>query len=158
MKGTRRDVLALGAAGLFLSATQSTAGDAPELSEVEKKNEKMVNDFCAAWSTLDVNKIADFLSDKVIYQMIDNVPLIKGKEAFTKVVGAYLSKVDKAQWDISRSYVIGDLVLNQRVDNFDFKGDRADAHFKVIGFFLIRDGKIAEWKDYRLPGDKGSDS
>lgn len=110
-----------------------------------------MNDFCAAWSTLDAEQIASFTADKLIYQMTDNMPLIKGKEGLVKFITPFLATVEKSDWEILRSHAIGNLVINERVDNFYFKGKKKDAHYKVVGLFLIKDGKILEWKDYKVP-------
>ena len=124
----------------------------PAASAVESAHLKLVGEFCAAWSTLDAEKLAGYLSDKIVYQVIDNLPLVRGKEAFVKFVTPFLATVERAQWDTSRSYCVGNLVLNQRVDNFYFKNKKKpDAHYHVAGLFIVRDGKIVEWKDYRLP-------
>lgn len=151
METSRREWLALGAAGAFFSFGGLSRGDEPGLTEIEEANTKLVNDFCAAWSTLDANAIAGFVDDKLIYQVIDNLPLVKGKEGLTKFITPFLATVNKAQWDILRSHAIGNIVINERVDNFYFKSAKKDAHYEVVGLFLIKDGKIVEWKDYRLP-------
>lgn len=157
MELSRRELwTSLGASGLLLGLAPMVSADDPDskLKEIEEQNVKFVTDFCAAWSTLDANKIAEFLSDKIVYQVIDGMPLIKGKEAFVKFVTPFLAKKQKAQWDISRSHAIGNIVINQRVDNFYSKSGTKDDHFNVIGLFILKDGKIVEWKDYRLPGEK----
>jgi limonene-1,2-epoxide hydrolase len=148
--------LAFGATGALLSFLGTAHADEPALSQIEADNTKIVNDFCAAWATLDAAKIAEFAGDKIVYQVIDNMPLVKGKEGLTKFITPFLASVEKADWEIKRSHAIGNLVINERVDNFYFKGDKKkDAHYKVVGLFLLKDGKIQEWKDYRLPGEKG---
>jgi limonene-1,2-epoxide hydrolase len=131
--------------------TRTTYADGPTLSNVEEGNIKLVSEFCAAWSTLDAQKIAGFVSDKIIYQMIDNMPLVKGKEGLVKFITPFLSKLNRAQWDILRTHAIGNIVINERIDNFYSESGKNDAHFEVVGLFLIKDGKIAEWKDYKLP-------
>lgn len=151
MEKTRREVLSWGAAGALLSMASFSEAADPAVESIEKKNLELVNEFCAAWSTLDADKIGDFCSDAIVYQMIDNMPLVKGKEAFVKGIKSFLKSVTKAQWDTLRSACIGNLVINERVDNFDFQGDKPSAHFAVVGLFRIQDGKIVEWKDYRLP-------
>ncbi len=148
-------MLALGATGLLTASVREGLGANPEIAAIEEANSKLVTEFCAAWSTLDPEKIADFVSDKVIYQVIDNMPLVKGKEGLKKFITPFLAKLNKAQWDILRTHAIGNLVINERVDNFYSASGKDDAHFEVAGLFLIKDGKIAEWKDYRLPkGEK----
>lgn len=151
MPTSRRELMALGMAGAFLSLQRSARAEDSALSAVEEANVKLVNDFCAAWSTLDPSQIVDFTADKIVYQMIDNMPLVKGKEALTKFITPFLGQIEKAEWEILRTHAIGNIVINERVDNFYSKNGKSNKHFKVVGLFLIKDGKIAEWKDYRLP-------
>jgi limonene-1,2-epoxide hydrolase len=40
----------------------------------------------------------------------------------------------------------GDVVMNERTDRFELKGKWIEA--KVAGLFVVRDGKIALWRDY----------
>ena len=157
MELSRREMwAALGASGLLLGLAPFASGDEPnqDLSAIEEANIKFVTDFCKSWSSLDANKVAEFLSDKVVYQIIDGMPLLKGKEAFVKFVTPFMGKQQKAEWEIIRSFAIGNIVINQRIDNFYSKSGKPDQHFKVVGVFVLKDGKISEWKDYRLPGDK----
>jgi len=51
-----------------------------------------------------------------------------------------------------RSYAIGELVINERIDHFVANDEKRSMHFSIAGFFLVRDGKIKVWKDYSLPG------
>jgi limonene-1,2-epoxide hydrolase len=136
---------------MLLAMGGESRADEPAANPVEAEHLKIVSEFCAAWSTLNADKLAGYLSDKIVYQIIDNLPLVKGKEAFVKFVTPFLATVERAQWDTSRSHCIGNLVINQRVDNFYFKGKKPAAHYQVAGFFIVREGKIVEWKDYRLP-------
>ena len=49
---------------------------------------------------------------------------------------------------VSRSLCasIGPTVLNDRIDYITRDGNRSQ--IRVVGFFLVKDGKIAEWTDY----------
>jgi limonene-1,2-epoxide hydrolase len=151
MKSTRRGWLAAGAGGALFSRACLVDGAEPSLSPIEAEHAKIVTEFCGAWSTLDAEKIASFVADKVIYQVIDNVPLVRGKEGLIKFITPFLAKMQKAEWEILRTHAIGHLVINERIDHFYSKAGKDDAHFEVSGLFLVREGKIVEWKDYRMP-------
>ena len=136
----RRELLTLGGAGLLASFAGTTLGadDEPrELSEIEKKNEKLVNDFCASWSTINIEQIVGFFDDKIIYQMFEGMPDIKGKDAFKERIEPFFSSIEQVQWDILRSHVIGNLVINERVDHFYRNVDKPDMHLPVPGLFLV---------------------
>lgn len=150
----RRELLTLGGAGLLATFAGTSFGaddESRELSEIEKKNEKLVNDFCASWSTIDIEQIVAFFDDKIIYQMFEGMPDIKGKDAFKERIEPFFSSIERVQWDILRSHVIGNLVINERVDNFYRSDDKPDMHFPVAGLFVVKNGKIVLWRDYSMP-------
>ncbi len=150
----RRDLLALGGAGA-IAALMGDAHAAEHLaaasSEIEKENEKLVTDFCNSWSSIDIEEITGYFDDKIVYQMFEGMPDIKGKEAFTKRIEPFFASIEKVQWDILRTYCIGDLVINERVDHFYRSDDKPDMHFPVAGLFVIKNGKILIWRDYSMP-------
>lgn len=120
---------------------------------IEAANEKLVNDFCAAWSRLDLSAIESALADDITFQLIDGFPLVEGREAFMAQVKGFLANVERCEFEMFRSEAIGNLVINERFDHFYAKEGEKDQHFHVSGSFLVKDGKIKVWKDYWLPGD-----
>jgi len=73
METNRREFIALGgAAALALSSfgQAHAAGDAEgaALSKVEEANAKVVADFCAAWDTMDVEKLSSFWDDEIVFR------------------------------------------------------------------------------------------
>ena len=149
--------VSLGASGLLLGLTpvlsQLETEPEEDLREIGTKSYAIVGHFLESWSSHDVNKIAEFVAEDIVYQFIDGMPLIKGKEAFVKFVAEYLEVQQRVEWVFRDNYAIGNIVINQRVYRFYSKSGKCDTHFKVVGLFILKDGKISEWKDYRLPGD-----
>ena len=141
----------------FLTATGSAAAcallprgaSAATLSEVERANEKVVNDFCAAWVTRDPDQIGSYLSDDASFRPIETQPRIEGREAIIGGLRDFLSSARSARFEMIRSTVIGNTVMNERIDHFD-TGDQQLA-FHISGVFLVMDGKIKEWQDYTWP-------
>lgn len=118
---------------------------------VEAANEKLVNDFCAAWGRMDLETIGAAIADNLVFQLIDDFPLVEGKEAFLTQAKAFLDPVERAEFEMLRSSAMGKLVINERIDHFWHK-DGKEQHFHVTGQFVVRDGKICVWKDYWWPG------
>ena len=127
-------------------------GETQAKSELEIENERIVTQFCLDWATKDVNLLADYLAEDVVYQMFEGRPDIIGREAFIKVLGGFLDNLKEVEWEILRTYAIGDLVINDRIDHFIGEDEAHSMHFAIAGYFLVRDGKIKIWKDYSLPG------
>ncbi len=142
----RRTLLAaggLGVAALFASAKPAHAAD---LTAEEQAALKLVNDFCASWESLDADKIGTFLAEKATFRMIETAPRREGREAIVTGIKAFISTAKSARFEVIRSQVIGNIVINERIDHFDM-GTKQNA-FHVIGFFWIKDGAIGEWQDY----------
>lgn len=139
------------ATGLVSSAHAASHEANPSL---EADKEKIVNDFCRDWATRDANTLLSYLDLEIEYHMFEGAPPINGHAAFSEQLGPFLDDMREVRWDILRSSVMGDVVLNERIDYFFRKeGSQApDNEFHVVGVFLIRDGKIKYWKDYGLSG------
>ncbi len=147
----RREFLAAGGVGaaVLLAAGESRADDSGA-SAAEQANEKVVNEFCATWETMDIDKIMGFLDDKIVFRMIDNMPFIEGKPAMIDAIGQFLATRKSARFEMLRSVAVGNIVVNERIDHFGKEEGPEDA-FHITGVFLVKNGKIVEWRDYMMP-------
>jgi limonene-1,2-epoxide hydrolase len=123
-------------------------------TEQEKANVELVDRFCADWAKKDARLLTEYLADDIVYQMFEGQPDIVGKEAFVKALDGFLKSMVEVDWEMVRSYAIGDMVMNERVDHFVAETEDRSMHFDIIGIFRIRDGKISVWRDFGLPGGK----
>jgi len=121
-------------------------------SELEIENERIVTQFCLDWSKRDAALLADYLADDIVYQMFEGNPDIIGKDQFIKTLDGFLKSMREVEWEILRTYSVGELVINDRIDHFIGKDESKSMHFAIAGWFLVRDGKIRLWRDYSLPG------
>lgn len=158
----RRQLVAAGLAlpgfGLLASCMESEMTKAAETpkTDLEIANETLVNDFCRDWSLRDVEALRPYLAEDLLYQIAPGQPLIKSRAEFEKRMGAWLQSLESVRWDILRSYVIGPIVLNERIDYFNApEGSKSPSmRFHVVGDFFIEDGVIKVWKDWPIPGAK----
>ena len=150
---SRRGFLAAGSAAATLASATSLRADdkASVTSEVEAKNEKLIAKMCEEIAHLDNARIAPFIGDDIVFQLIDGQPLIKGKEAFLAMGEQFFSQYERSEFIIHRSHAIGNLVINHRDDHFYPKDGGKRTTFSVSGFFVVKDNKIVEWRDYQLP-------
>jgi len=147
----RRDFLAAGGIGAaLLLAAGETRAAGHEPGEAEKAAEKVVNDFCAAWESLDMDKLLSFMDDKIVFRMMDTSPFVEGKAAIKAGMGQFLATRTSARFEMLRSTAIGNIVINERIDHFGKESGPEDA-FHVSGVFLVKNGKIVEWRDYMMP-------
>lgn len=140
-----------------LIPTSASAADAGKSSKDNDAHEnhitEVVTGFCKAWSSKDVEKLVPFISADIEYHMFEGAPPIKGVDQFRERLGGFMAGMKEINWEIFRSHAIGDIVINERIDHFIQGPDakRPDNHFHIAGVFLVRDGKIAYWSDYRMP-------
>jgi limonene-1,2-epoxide hydrolase len=110
------------------------------------ENEKIVTDFCKAWSRMNIEEILAFMSDDAVYHNIP-LPPAKGKTAIRAVCDGFLKMADSMEFKILHTVSAGNLVMNERVDSFQFKGGK-QASIPVAGVFEVSNGKISAWRDY----------
>ena len=161
-----RRELFLGAGGLAaLGIQDALAGGhtAPriELSEeeqlaLEAANDKLIADFVRDYATRDANVLAKYVADDVVYQITPGIPEVVGIEAFNKHNDNMFSGLEKVDWINLRQFTIGQIVINDRIDEFyPYPGSKVPRmRFRVAGYFLIEDNKIKVWRDFPYPGSK----
>jgi limonene-1,2-epoxide hydrolase len=104
-----------------------------------------VNAFLVAAAKRDYDTALPLLTDDVEYQNMPIAP-VKGRAAVKEQLEMLLAMGTDSEWKVLREVAAGDTVMNERVDRFQIKGQWAD--LPVMGVFVLRDGLIAEWRDY----------
>ncbi len=143
---SRRGVIT-GAAGLGLAALMAGAGraEAAPVTEIEKANVKLVNDFCAAASGKDADKVMAFFSDNPSYRQTELVAPAVGQQAVREKITGMVKVVTK--FEVHESWARGPMVINERTDYFDSPRLK---RWHGVGVFLVKDGKIVEWQDFTI--------
>jgi len=109
------------------------------------ENEKLVTDFCAAWSKLNVDEILGYLTEDCFYHNIPMEPLV-GHAAIRGFAEPFLKEAQSAVFEIKHTTSAGNVVMNERVDTF-VMGPKTIS-LPVAGIFEITAGKISAWRDY----------
>jgi limonene-1,2-epoxide hydrolase len=108
--------------------------------------EKVVSDFCGAWSKLNTDEIMSFFTDDAVYHNIP-MPAAKGKDVIRKTITGLLKGTVSCSFKILHTATAGNIVMNERVDSFEANGKHVS--LPVMGVFEITDdGKIKAWRDY----------
>ena len=107
--------------------------------------EEVVQEFCSAFATKDVETISSLLADDVVYHNVGMEPAV-GKDASVAMIQGFLDMAEKMTFDIHRIAANGNSVLTERTDTFTING--AQSPVAVMGAFDLRDGKIVAWRDY----------
>jgi limonene-1,2-epoxide hydrolase len=107
--------------------------------------EKIVADFCHAFTRKNLDEIMGFFSDDAVYHNMPMEPA-KGKDAIRATINSYLPGSDRIEFKILHTASNGNLVFNERIDMFDIGEKRVE--LPVAGMFEVRGGKITLWRDY----------
>jgi limonene-1,2-epoxide hydrolase len=146
--GDRRAFLAA-ALGTVAIAAAGTRAEAAGPSAGEQANIKVVQDFCAAWPSHNLDQILAFFADNGAYRMTETMEPAKGREALTSRIKTIIKNVDR--FEILDTFARGPMVINERIDrfsNFQLKS------WHGVGVFFLRDGKIVEWYDYTISSER----
>ena len=147
MKGpemNRRGFITAGAGAMALTAI-AKAASAAELTLEEQSNVQLVNDFCAAWPSHDLDTIMGFFADDGAYRMTETTELADGRDAVSARIQTIINKVDR--FEVLDTFARGPMVINERIDYFS---DFTIKTWQGVGVFFIRDGKIVDWYDYTI--------
>jgi limonene-1,2-epoxide hydrolase len=162
---SRRDVI-VGAGLLSMLAVPEVlagahTGPRLELSEeqqaaLEKANDALVTGFIRDYATRDADVLSRYVADDVVYQITTGMPDIVGMEAFRTHNANMFKGLDKVEWTTLRQFAIGQIVINDRIDEFyPYPGSKVPRmRFRVAGYFLIADNRIKVWRDFPYPGSK----
>lgn len=102
--------------------------------------------FLDAVNARDAERLGQHLTDDMTYHLIVTHPPIRGREAVVLALRRVLSEADRVRWDVVSFAANDDLVFVERVDRFWYAGH--EAAIECLGVFTLRDGKIAEVRDY----------
>ncbi len=145
---SRRHALSAAGAGLaWLGSTCKAAAADWTLSE--RANVRVVNDFCAAWPSHDLQKVMSFFADDGAYRMSERQEPSKGRQAVTGKINSFLNNVVK--FEVLETFARGPMVFNERIDHFQNLSIKS---WHGVGVFFLRDGKIVEWYDYTIATER----
>lgn len=105
----------------------------------------VVNAFLAAAAARDYPAATALLTEDVTYQNM-MLPPVHGKDAVVETVESLLALCESSEWVVLHELAAGDVVMNERIDRFTIGGVTTD--LPVAGVFVLRDGLVAEWRDY----------
>lgn len=148
-RGMNRRAFVTAGMGTVMAAGLASRAEAAEPSATEKANMQVVKDFCAVWSSHDLDRILAFFADNGSYRMTETMEPTKGRDALIARIKQIVNNV--SQFEILDTWARGPMVINERIDrftNFQLKS------WHGVGVFLVKDGKIVEWYDYTISSER----
>jgi len=136
--------MSFGAATVLGSERNS---DAADRTASEQANVQLVTDFCAVWSTRDINKALPFLADDCVYRMSETTPAARGHDGVIELLKRSVDTSSLVEFRILDIAAAGPIVINHRVDRFLMPQPLT---WEGVGVFFLKDGKIKEWSDYTI--------
>ncbi len=105
----------------------------------------VVNGMIRALEQRDVETALSYMTEDIEY---DNVPMGKvfGHDGVRTSLAPFLAACSTVEWVIHHEAATDDVVMNERTDRFHFPHKWAEV--AVAGLFVLREGKIALWRDY----------
>lgn len=105
----------------------------------------VVEHFLQACCELDMDAALELIDDNCVYQ---NVPFHKarGKKNIVKALQGMGKAMDHFGVEMVNIAVNGDVVLTERVDTLG--GRFFNVELPIMGVFVVKNGKITEWRDY----------
>jgi limonene-1,2-epoxide hydrolase len=109
--------------------------------------EQIVLDFGALWDCQDIDGIVAAMTEDCVYANVPILPM-HGHEAVREFITPNMLKATRVEWQFLSIATAADgcTVLTERIDSFYF-GDKQVA-IPLMGIFVLRGDKIAEWRDY----------
>lgn len=104
-----------------------------------------VRAFLRAAAVRDYDTAFELLTDDIEYQNMP-LPAMQGKDAVKETLEMLLATTSTSEWVVHREVADGDLVMNERTDRFCVDGRWLE--LPVAGVFVLREGRIALWRDY----------
>lgn len=109
--------------------------------------EAVVRAFCRAWEDRNLDAVLGWLAEDLVYQNVPQ-PVMHGPKAARRLFAPIMRETTAIEFIVRNIAVSGDgaVVLTERVDRLHYRGGIVE--LPLMGIFVIRDGLIAEWRDY----------
>ena len=108
-------------------------------------NRAVVQAFIDAFNANDLERILGFFDPDAVYHNIPVDP-VQGVLAIRGVIAGFLGLAKEVDWVVHNiAETDAGTILTERTDRFLIQGKWVE--LPVMGAFVVRGGKIAEWRD-----------
>lgn len=123
--------------GLLGCVDKSAQQDAERLA--------VANDMIDAWNKMDWERAYGLFAEDGVLHSVMREPVV-GREVIRTRLSALFVGLERIELQISNIGVVRDVVMFERVDDFDYNGKHA--RIPVVGVMEISDGKVDVWREY----------
>jgi limonene-1,2-epoxide hydrolase len=129
---------------ILLATALTIAACTPAGSGGEEKLE-VADKMVQAWNEINLDGVIDLFSEDATFQSMMLEPMV-GREVIRERWGPMFAGLEKLELQIRNRGVIGDVVVLERIDVFDYNGKHGEV--PVVAVLEIADGKVTEWREY----------
>ena len=115
------------------------------VDRAESENVALIRRFLEACVRADPDEFAGYFTEDAIWWNAPWEP-VEGREAIRETLRRGADRMIALPWEIRHIVADGDIVMVERVDNFQVRERRVSV--PCMGIFELRQGKIAAWRDY----------
>src|SRR4030095_6346765 len=83
--------------------------------------------------------------------MTETTPPIVGIEAVLETFRKFSAGAESVEFKVLETFNAGPIVMNRRTDRFV---SQQPLTWEGVGVFFVKDGKIKEWSDYTMRGER----
>lgn len=130
----------------------AVGAQAKSLDVLEKQNQEFIEQFFDTLMTLDMDQIAAKLDEEVVFKGMRKP--VHGKDNFYKYWKMMIKGVVKQEIKLHRSHAYGDVVVTERTGTVYGKEPGDQMTINLASVFVVKNGKILEWSEYRMPKTK----
>lgn len=105
----------------------------------------LIQQFLEVCVRADADEFASYFTEDAVWWNSPWQP-VSGREAIRKTLRRGAKLMTALPWEIRYIVANDEVVLTERVDNFQV--GEARVRVPCMGIFELRDGKIAAWRDY----------
>ncbi len=156
----RRDFLTASTAGMlatFFSSASTAQQQSIEasLSEGEKANILLVDQFCQSWEAMDLSAVLATMKADAIYRQSQDTPSVTGHQAIHDLMQPWIESSHRITYEVLETFARGPVVINRRIDIYHSNDDERHLEWEGVGLFLIEGGLIREWQDFTMRIQRG---
>jgi limonene-1,2-epoxide hydrolase len=141
----RESVLSFGDDIEHVERRRTFTARTPE-ERIMTENQAVVRAFIDAFNANDLAKIMDFFHADAVYHNIPVEP-VRGTDAIRAVIQGFLGLASEVDWVVHNlAESESGAVLTERTDRFLIRDTWVE--LPVMGAFVVRAGKLSEWRDY----------
>lgn len=155
----RRQVLK-GTGGAMLATLLMSTANGQEnsigmaLTDEEKANIRLVDQFCTAWEAMDLQQVTATMTEECIYRQSQDTPPVTGHQAIYDMMQPWIDSSHAITYEILETFARGPVVINRRIDIYHSETNHLE--WEGVGLFLIEDGLIREWQDFTMRVERGN--